>query len=300
MNKKNKLFNVYNNNPWGFVFTVYPVTILLIFMFFPILYSLLLSFTDADIKTIKSFFDFNFVGLKNYIQLFSDEIFWKSFFNTFYFVLVGGPLTVMLSLCTALLLNKGIVKFKPFFRTIYFLPVVTTIVAVAVVWRMLYEPRLGLINWLLSLISIQGPDWLHSTLFAMPAIIIMASWKGFGINMLILIAGLQAIPRELYEAAEIDGADKIQQFAYITFPALKPVLLTVTVMVTIGYLQVFGEPYIMTQGGPLNSTITMTMLIYNNGFKFFNLGYASTIAYILFGLIALLSFMQVKFLRSDQ
>jgi multiple sugar transport system permease protein len=149
-------------------------------------------------------------------------------------------------------------------------------------------------------LGIQGPDWLHSTLFAMPAIIVMASWKGFGINMLILIAGLQAIPRELYEAAQIDGADKVQQFIYITLPALKPVLLTVTVMITIGYLQVFGEPYIMTQGGPLNSTITMTMMIYNNGFKFFNLGYASTIAYILFGLIALLSFAQVKFLRSDQ
>jgi len=268
-------------------------------MFFPIIYSLILSFTDADIRTIKNFFNFNFVGFSNYIQVFTDEIFWKSFFNTFYFVLVGGPLTVLVSLLSALLLNKAVVKFKTVFRTVYFLPVVTTIVAVAVVWRMLYEPRLGLINWVLSLMSIQGPDWLHSTVFAMPAIILMAAWKGFGINMLILVAGLQAIPRELYEASQIDGADKFQQFSFITLPSLKPVLLTVTVMVTIGYLQVFGEPYIMTQGGPLNSTITMTMQIYNNGFKFFNLGYASTVAYVLFGLIAFLSFVQVKFLRSD-
>lgn len=296
---KRKIFSVYYNNPWGYIFTIYPVTILLVFMFFPILYSLLLSFTDADIRTIKNFFDFNFVGFSNYKLMFGDEIFWKSVVNTFYFVCVGGPLTIAVSLATALLLNKSIVKMKQLFRTVYFLPVVTTIVAVAVVWRMLYEPRLGLINWMLSFFSIQGPDWLHSTVFAMPAIIIMASWKGFGINMLILIAGLQAVPKELYEAAQIDGADKFQQFLYVTLPSIKPILLTVTVMITIGYLQVFGEPYIMTQGGPLNSTITMTMLIYNNGFKYFNLGYASTIAYILFGLIALFSFIQVKFLGSD-
>ncbi len=296
---KKKLFSIYHNNPWGYIFTIYPVVILLVFMFFPIIYSLLLSFTDANIKTITSFFNFHFVGFANYVKLFKDEIFWKSFFNTFYFVLVGGPLTILAALFSALLLNKSIVKAKSLFRTIYFLPVVTTIVAIAVVWRMLYEPRLGLINWVLSLVSIQGPDWLNSTVFAMPAIIVMASWKGFGINMLILVAGLQAIPRELYEASQIDGADKFQQFLYITLPSLKPVLLTVTVMVTIGYLQVFGEPYIMTQGGPLHSTITMTMMIYNNGFKFFNLGYASTIAYILFALIAFMSFVQVKFLRSD-
>jgi multiple sugar transport system permease protein len=299
MGAKRKFFDLHNNNPWGIVFTIYPVMILLVFMFFPIVYSFLLSFTDANIRTIKNLLNFNFVGLENYLQLFKDEIFWKSFVNTLYFVLVGGPLTIAASLFSALLLNKGIVKLKSMFRTIYFLPVITTVVAVAVVWRMLYEPRLGLINWLLSLFSIPGPDWLHSTAFAMPAIILMASWKGFGINMLILIAGLQAIPKQLYEASEIDGADKMQQFWNITLPSLRPVLLTVTVMVTIGYLQVFGEPYIMTQGGPLNATTTMTMQIYNQGFKFFNLGYASTIAYILFGLIALLSFTQIKFFRSD-
>jgi len=294
-----KFFNIYHNNPWGIIFTIYPVIILLIFMFFPIFYSLILSFTNADIHTIRNFTNFKFIGLDNFFNMLKDDIFWKSFFNTFYFVLIGGPITVAISLMCALLLNKAIVRFKYVFRTIYFLPVVTTIVAVAVIWRMLYEPRLGLINWLLSLIHIQGPDWLHNTMTAMPAIILMASWKNFGLNMIILIAGLRAIPKELYEAAQIDGAGVFYQFKYITLPCLKPIMLTVTVMVTIGYLQLFAEPWIMTQGGPLNSTISMTMYIYNNGFKYFNLGYASTIAYVLFGFIAMLSFIQVKFLRSD-
>ncbi len=294
-----RFFNIYHNNPWGFVFTVYPVVILLVFMFFPILYSLLLSFTDADIHTIRNFADFEFIGLANFANLLKDDIFWKSFFNTFYFVLVGGPITIAISLMCALLLNKAIVRFKDYFRTIYFLPVVTTIVAVAVIWRMLYEPRYGLINWILSLLGIAGPDWLHNTMTAMPAIILMATWKNFGLNMIILIAGLQAIPKELYEAAKIDGAGNFQQFQYITMPCLKPIMLTVLVMVTIGYLQLFAEPWIMTQGGPLNSTISMTMYIYNHGFKYFNLGYASTMAYVLFGLIALMSFIQVKLLRSE-
>lgn len=298
--QKTGFFNIYRNNPWGLLFTIYPVTILMVFMFFPIFYSLLLSFTNADIHTIKDFTNFHFVGLQNFVTLLNDEIFWKSAVNTFYFVLVGGPITIFISLMTALLLNRAIVKFKPILRTIYFLPVVTTIVAVAVVWRMMYEPRTGLINWALSLIHIQGPDWLQNTLTAMPAIILMASWKNFGLNMIILIAGLQAIPRELYEAAQIDGAGSFQRFRHITLPSLRAVLLTVTVMVTIGYLQLFAEPWIMTQGGPLNSTISMTMMIYNNGFKYFNLGYASTIAYVLFALIALMSFLQVKFLGSDR
>ncbi len=298
-NRKHKFLNIYYNNPWGILFVIYPVIILSVFMFFPIFYSLCLSFTNADIKTIGNLLNFDFIGFGNFQYMFQDEIFWKSFLNTFYFILVGGPLTVAISLMCALLLNKAVVRLKSVFRTVYFLPVVTTIVAVAVVWRLLYEPRFGLINWLLSLLSISGPDWLNNQYTAMPAIILMATWKNFGLNMIILIAGLQAVPRELYEAAKIDGADDWQQFAFITLPSLKPIMLTITIMVTIGYLQLFAEPWIMTKGGPLNSTISMTMHIYNNGFKYFNLGYASTIAYILFGLIAMFSFIQVKLLRSD-
>jgi multiple sugar transport system permease protein len=294
-----KFFNVYYNNPWGYIFVVYPVVVLTVFLFFPILYSLLLSFTNADIHTLRNLLDFKFIGLRNFVDIFSDQIFWKSFFNTFYFVLIGGPLAVAASLLSALLLNKGVVKAKAVFRTIYFLPVVTTIVAVAVVWRMLYEPRFGLINWVLSLFNVPGFEWLTNPVTAMPAIILMATWKNFGVNMIILIAGLQAIPKELYEAAMIDGADQLQQFRYITVPSLKPVLMIVMVMVTIGYLQLFAEPYIMTQGGPLNATISMTMHIYNNGFKFFNLGYAAAMSYILFFLIAALSFIQIRLLRSE-
>jgi len=297
--RKRSFFNVYYNNPWGFVFIVYPIVILSVFLFFPILYSLVLSFTNADIHTLKNFFDFNFVGLRNFKEILKDEIFWKSFVNTGYFVLVGGPLSVIISLISALLLNKAAVRFKPLFRTIYFMPVVTTIVAVAVVWRLLYEPRFGLLNYVLSLVGLPGFEWLTNPDTSMPAIILMATWKNFGVNMIILIAGLQAIPGALYEAAMIDGADAVQQFRYITLPSLKPTLLIVMVMVTIGYLQLFAEPYIMTQGGPLNSTISMTMHIYNNGFKFFKLGYASALSYILFFIIAILSFIQIRFLRSE-
>jgi multiple sugar transport system permease protein len=301
MSKRRPFFNIYNNNPWGLFFTFFPVLILMVFMFFPILYSLFLSFTNADIHTLRNLLDFRFVGLQNFrTMFFEDQIFWKSVFNTFYFVAVGGPLTIVVSLLTALLLNKSLVWFKGIFRTSYFLPVVTTIVAVAVVWRLLYEPHFGLVNWLLSWVNISGPAWLTNPLTAMPAIIIMATWKNFGVNMIILIAGLQAIPRELYEAAQIDGADAFQQFRYITLPSLRPVLLLVVVMVTIGYLQLFAEPYIMTKGGPLNSTISMTMLVYYNGFNFFNLGYASAIAYVIFFLIAVLSSVQLFFLRSDR
>lgn len=298
--KTRRFFNIYHNNPWGLAFTLYPVVILLVFMVFPILYSLLLSATNADIRTIRHLTDFDFIGLRNLTQVLKDEVFWKSLRNTLYFVLVGGPITILVSLVTALVLNKAIVRFKSMFRSLYFLPVVTTIVAVAVVWRMLYEPRLGLINWLLSLIGIAGPSWLGDPLTAMPAIILMSTWKNFGFSMIILIAGLQAIPNQLYEAAQIDGADGWQQFWYITLPNLRTVMLTVTVMTTIGYLQFFAEPFVMTQGGPLNSTISMTMYIYNHGFKYFNIGYASTIAYILFAMIAVLSFVQMKVLGGDR
>ncbi len=295
-----KYFNVYTNNPWGYVFVLYPLVVLSVFMIFPILYSLFLSFTNADIHTLRNFTQVEMIGFGNYVKMFTnDPIFWKSLINTFYFIVVGGPLVIAASLGSALLLNKAVIRAKGLFRTIYFLPVITTIVAVAVIWRLLYEPRFGLINWALSLMSIQGPDWLNNPLTAMPAIILMATWKNFGTNMIVLVAGLQAISRELYEAAEIDGADAFQQFRYITLPSLKPVLLIVVIMVTIGYLQYFAEPFIMTQGGPLNSTISLTMHIYNNAFKYFNLGYASAIAYILFGMIAILSFVQIRMFRSE-
>ena len=229
--------------------------------------------------------EFPFAGLANYARLFGDEIFWLALRNTFYFAFVGGPLTIAVSLGAALLLSSKLVRFKSVFRTIYFTPFVTTLVAVAIVWRYLYHTRYGFFNYALSQIGIQPIDWLGDPRWAMPAIILMAVWKSFGYNMLIFIAGLQAIPEELYDAAAIDGAGPFRRFFNITLPMLAPTLVFVTVITMIGYFQLFAEPYVMTQGGPLQSTVSVLYFMYEEGFKWWNLGSASAVAFVLFMLI---------------
>ncbi len=287
-----------NLSGWGFI--AYPLGILVIFLFIPVLIALVLSFTNADINAIRDLHNIRFIGFDNFTRMFSDSLFWIGLGNTFYFLLVAGPVSIALSLGAALLLNVGFLKWRGLFQTLYFVPVVTTIVAIAIVWRMLYEPQIGLINHLLSFISLKGPRWLQDPVVAMPALIIMASWKNFGYNMVILLAGLQAIPSSYYEAAKIDGASDVECFWYITLPQLKPVLLFVIVMVTIGYLQFFAEPYVMTGGGPLNSTYAFVMHIYYQGFQYFNMGYASALSYVLFLFILILSWAQMRLMRDDR
>jgi multiple sugar transport system permease protein len=198
---------------------------------------------------------------------------------------VGGPLSVGVSLGAALMLQSRTVRFSGLFRTAYFAPVVTTLVAVAVVWRFVYHPRFGLLNFALSLLGIQGIDWLGDPLWAMPAIILMAVWKNFGYNMIIFIAGLQNIPKEMYEAASIDGAGRWDQFRMITLPMLAPTTIFVSIITMIGYFQLFAEPYVMTQGGPLNSTLSIVLLMYQQGFRWWNMGYSAAIAFVLFAFI---------------
>jgi multiple sugar transport system permease protein len=234
------------------------------------------------------------VGLKNYSVLFSDPLFWKAIQNTFYFVLVGGPLSVAVSLGAALLLQSKLVKFKPFFRFIFFMPVVTTLIAVAVVWRYLYHPRFGLLNYVLGLIGVSPIDWLGDPLWSMPAIILLAVWKNFGYNMLIFIAGLQNIPEQLYESSCLDGASAIQQFKAITLPMLAPTSLFVGLTTMIGYFQLFAEPYVMTQGGPMNSTLSIVLLMYQHGFRWWSMGYSAAIAFVLFAIIFIASIVQLK------
>ena len=182
------------------------LSVILLFFFVPVAASLLLSFTDFDIYAVADWHNLRLVGLDNYAQLLRDPLFWTALQNTFYFVLVGGPLSVGASLGAALLVNARLVRCKGFFRTAFFLPVVTTLVAIAVVWRYLYQPRYGLLNYGLGLLGIAPVDWLGDPRWAMPAIILMAVWKNFGFNMIIFIAGLQSIPDRLYEAAQLDGA----------------------------------------------------------------------------------------------
>jgi multiple sugar transport system permease protein len=255
------------------------------FFIVPVFAALLLSLTDFDLYALADLHNLRFVGLGNYIDILQTPLFWKSLGNTLYFVLVGVPLSIGISLGAALLLDSKLARFKGFFRTALFAPVVTTVVAVAVIWRYLFHTRYGLINYALAKFGIAPIDWLGDPHWSMPAIILFAVWKNFGYNMIILLAALQGIPHELYEAAHIDGASLWQRLRFITLPMLKPALLLVSVITVSGYFQLFAEPYVMTLGGPVQSTESVLYFMYEEGFMWWSLGRASAIAFLLFALI---------------
>lgn len=269
-----------SRNLW---FVAPALLVIFIFFFVPVAAAFLLSFTDFDIYALGNLEYLRFVGLGNYLRLIQDPLFWIALRNTLYFVLIGGPLSIGVSLGAALLLNSKLVRFKGVFRSALFMPVVTTLVAVAVVWRYLYHPRYGLLNYGLGLIGGVGPiDWLGDPTWAMPAIILMAVWKNFGFNMIIFIASLQSIPQHLYEAARIDGANAWRQFRHVTLPLLGPTFIFVTLITLIGYFQLFAEPYVMTQGGPAHSTLSIVLFMYEQGFRWWDLGYAAAVAFVVF------------------
>ena len=268
--------------------------VLAIFFFVPVLAGFALSVTDFDLYSIGDVHNLRFIALENYVTLLRSNVFWTAFLNTLYFAVAGGPLTVAASLAAALLVNAKAARWKPFFRTVYFAPVVTTLVAVAIVFRFLYHPRFGMINRVLESIGLHGVDWLSDPLLAMPAIILVAVWKNFGYNMIIFIAGLQQVPEELYEAARLDGAGAWRQFRHITLPMLGPTFLFVGVVTAIGYLQLFAEPYVMTRGGPLNKTLSAMMMMYEQGFRWWRMGYAAAIAFLVFLVIAAATALQMK------
>jgi multiple sugar transport system permease protein len=270
----------------GWVFVGPAIAVIGLFFVFPVAAGLALSFTDFDLYALADLRNLRFAGLDNYAHVLSLPLFWKALFNTLYFVVVGVPLSIVLSLATAVLLQSPLARFKPFFRTALFAPVVTTLVAVAVIWRYLFHVRYGLINEALGAIGLGPFDWLGNPHWAMPSIILFAVWKGFGANMIILIAALQAIPEDLYEAAKVDGATRWQQLRHVTLPMLGPTLLLVSILSMAGYFQLFAEPYVMTQGGPLQSTVSVLYLMYEEGFRWWNLGTASAVAFLLFVLMA--------------
>ncbi|OYY75109.1 MAG: sugar ABC transporter permease [Gammaproteobacteria bacterium 28-57-27] len=285
--------------PAAFWFLAPALGLIAVFFLLPIAAALLLSLTDFDIYAIGDPSALRWIGPDNYRQVFEHPLFWTALSNTFYFVLLGGPLSVGLSLGAALLLNARLTCCRTLFRTIYFLPVVSTLVAVAVVWRALYSPDAGLLNQMLGVFGIHPIDWLGDPDWAMPAIILMAAWKNFGFNMIIFIAGLQAIPDRLYEAARLDGAGSWAQFRYITLPQLAPTFLFVALMTMIGYLQLFAEPYVMTQGGPANATLSLVMLMYQEGFRWWNMGFAAALAFVLFVIILAGTLLQLRLQRRD-
>ena len=276
---------------WAFLA---PALLLIgVFFFLPVAASFLLSVTDFDIYAVGDLDNSRFVGVRNYAELFRNPLFWTAIQNTFYFALIGGPLTVAVSLGAALLVNAKATRFKALFRTVYFIPFVTTLVAVAIVWRYLYHPQYGLLNYALGWFGVAPINWLGDPKWAMPAIILLAVWKNFGYNMLIFIAGLQAIPEELYEAARIDGASALRQFWHVSLPMLAPTFFFVGVVTMIGYFQLFAEPYVMTQGGPLRSTTSLVLMMYEEGFRWWRMGAAAAIAFVLFVLILLWTLLQL-------
>ena len=278
--------------PVAVVFVLPAVILLATFLFVPIVASWFASFTNWDMYGISNPASVVWVGFDNYRQLFADPVFWVSLRNSLLFTVIGVPLNLMCSLFMALVLNREFIRFKALFRIGFFIPCITTMVAVAVIWRWLYNPEFGLLNMALGWIDISGQNWLSNQWLALPSLIIMAVWKGFGYNMIIFIAALQSIPEVLYESAEIDGANDRQQFWHITLPMLRQTTFFVVIMTSIGFLQFFAEPYIMTGGGPLNQTMSVVLYMYNHGFKFYNLGYASSIAYVLFALILCFTLIQ--------
>ena len=271
-----------------------------VFFVLPVIAALLLSLTDFDLYALADLSNLRFVGLRNYVETLHTPLFWEALGNTLYFVGVGVPLSMLVSLSAALLLDSKLARWKSFFRTALFAPVVTTVVAVAVIWRYLFNTRYGLVNYALTTFGFAPIDWLGDAQWSMPTIILFAVWKNFGYNMIILLAGLQAIPTELHEAARIDGASLWQRLRHVTLPMLAPTLLLVAIITIAGYFQLFAEPYVMTRGGPLRSTTSVLYYMYEEGFRWWNLGRASAIAFLLFALILAVTAVLLRFARRSR
>jgi multiple sugar transport system permease protein len=265
---------------WGFVA---PALIAIaVFFVVPVVSSLLLSLTDFDIYALADLGNVRFVGLQNYERLLSNPLFWQAMRNTVWFSVLGVPLAIGASLAAAVILNARTVKWRPVWRVMFFAPYVTTLVATAVLWNYLLHTRYGVINWALTSLGLPAVDWLGSPNTSIPAILLFVVWKTFGYNMLIFLAVLQTVPDDLYEAARIDGAGAWSRFRHVTLPAIAPTLLLVSIISVAGFFQLFAEPYVMTQGGPAQSTVTVLYFMYEEGFKWWNLGSASAVAFILF------------------
>lgn len=285
---------------WGCIFLAPALALFAVILVYPLLYALWLGFYDWPV-----FGERTFVGLGNYTRMLSDPLFRKSLVNTVCWTCCVVPATVVISLAVALLLEAKFLKGRSLFRTIYFIPVVTSVVGAAFAWKWLFEPTFGVINWLLGLIGIRGPGWLASTTWALPAMMAVGVWKQVGFAMVIFLAGLQTIPKELKEAATVDGASSSQQFFRVILPLLNPTVVLVLVMLVINAFRVFTIPYVMsaggftwaTPGGPLDSTRVLVLHIYDLAFSKFQVGYASATAFVLLVIIMMVTIIQIKLVQ---
>ncbi|SES30478.1 carbohydrate ABC transporter permease [Salipaludibacillus aurantiacus] len=271
-----------------YIFIAPAVILFIIFTVYPVVQSLILSFqtSSGGVST--------FAGLDNYRRLFNDPLFYKALGNTFTILIIQVPIMLTIAVLLAVLMNSALLKMRAFFRIAFFMPAITALVAYAIVFMIMLDENYGLVNYALSLVGIDPIAWLNDPFWAKVSLIVAVTWRWTGYNMVIFLAGLQNISNDLYEAASIDGAGKIRQFFSITLPQLKPIFLFTFVLSTIGTLQLFDEPFILTGGGPNNSTLTISLYLYINGFRYFDFNYASAIAYILVIIIALLSWFQMK------
>ncbi|WP_223166436.1 carbohydrate ABC transporter permease [Nonomuraea sp. SYSU D8015] len=278
----------------GWMFILPFVVLFAVFYLGPLLVGIGMSFTDMRSTDVADPLAVDVVGVDNYLRLMNDGAMRRAAVNTVVFVVTALPLTIGLGLAAAVLLNSGIARLPAaFFRLGYYLPNITSIIGIAVAWKFLLEPEAGLVNRLLELVGIQGPNWLQSESTALPSIIVMTAWRSFGFNMVVLLAALQTIPKELYEAAEVDGAGRWARFRSVTVPALRPVLLFCTVYSSVGFMQFLEEPLVMTRGGPLNSTLSASLAIFNQ-FGVGNYGYAGAASTVLFTVIVALAVLQLR------
>jgi len=271
----------------GYLFVSPALLGVLIFSLGPMVASFILSFMQYDIVTSP-----RFIGFSNFRNLFADPLFSKALFNTFYYVGGAVPLRLIVALLAAILLNQK-VRGVTFFRTAYYIPSVSAGVAISIVWTYVFDPQYGLMNSVLQHLGIPGTPWLQSTTWAMPALILMAAWS-IGQPMVIFLAGLQGIPTHLYEAVSIDGGNWCHKFRYVTLPMLTPVIFFNMIMQIIGTFQVFTSVYIMTNGGPMNSTLVYVYYLYQQAFQWLRMGYGSALAWILFLIIFTLTLAQFK------
>lgn len=281
-------------NKSGLIFTSPFYILFLTFMVYPILFSFYLSFNKWN-----GVGEMEWVGLANYINLFRDDLVWKSMFNALFFFFTYVPIMLFLALILAVFLNSNI-KGRGFFRAAVYLPNITSLVAVAFTFQLLLDKNYGLLNMFLSYLGISSINWLGTPLGARLSIDMLMIWRWLGYNTIILLAGLQSIPEEMYEAAIIDGASKIQSFFRITVPLMKPVLLFTLVLSTIGTFRMFTEVFILTGGGPANSTLTPVVHLYNTGFNWFKFGYASSITYLIILITLMLSMVQMRLLNEKE
>lgn len=281
----------------GWVFAGPALLAIGLFFVVPALASLVLSFTDFDIYALADRANLRFVGFGNYVALLQKPLFWKAMGNTLWFVVFGVPSIVAVSLAAALLVNSRMLKWRSVWRVALFAPFVTTLVATAVVWNYLLHTRYGLINYGLGKLGIDPVDWLGNPRTSLPAILLFVTWKTFGYNMVIFLAALQSVSGDLLDAARMDGAGGWTRLRHVVLPTIAPTVLLVSILTVAGMFQLFAEPYVMTQGGPEQSTVTVLYFMYEEGFKWWNLGSGAAVAFILFLCILVVTLLQLRVAR---